>query len=365
MIHFGGNDYLDLARHPRVVEAAVRALREWGASSCASRVSVGTLPVHQELEARLARFLGFEEAVALSSGYLAALAAFNPFHGAEVLLDGGAHPSLQNGALASGASIRPFAHFDAVDLERRLEEWKSGGRGSQGVPAAERPLAAVEGVDGFGGVVAPLDRLYPASAGAGLTLLVDDAHGAGVLGARGRGTAELFDLPRENLVIIGSLGKAFGSSGGFVAGSRSLMERVRGGAAYRGSTALAPGAAAAALAALELVEEEPWRRERALALGRKLRLGMERQGLPVAGRPARRNGDQVDFPVVALNFPGPEEAAAVAAGLLERRIKVAHFAYASSGSASRLRIPLSARHQEGDIDALLMALEETRGSAGI
>ncbi len=363
MIHFGGNDYLDLARHRRVVEAAIRAIREWGASSCASRVSVGTLPVHQELEDRLARFLEFEDAVVLSSGYLAALAAFNPFPQAAVLLDAGAHPSLKNGAQASAAAVRPFAHFDAEDLHRRLEEWKSERSENRAAPAEEKILAAVDGVDGFGGVVAPLDRFYRASAGAGLILIVDDAHGAGVLGARGRGTAELYDLPRENLMIIGSLGKALGSSGGFVAGSRGLMERVRGGAAYMGSTALAPGAAAAALAALELAEEEPWRRERLLALGRKLRQGMERLGLPIAGPPARRNGEGADFPVVTLNLQNPEAAVAIAAGLLERRIQVAHFAYASSGSSARLRIPLSARHQEPDIDALLEALEELRGSA--
>ncbi len=349
VVRFGGNDYLDLAHDPRVIEAAQDALLKYGASTCASRVSVGSIELHGRLEEQLASFLGFPAVSVLSGGYLAVLAAFDALSGGATRpllahLDAAAHPSLLAGARASGAEVRTYR--SPSDLERLAL-----------ADEGDAPFACVatEGVDGFSGRVLPLDEIVGRARAARLPTIIDDAHGIGVLGPCGRGTCAAFGLDGGDgdLLVIGSLGKALASSGGFVAGSSERIEALRSGPSYRASTAIAPPAMAAASMALEILELEPARRTRVADLAGTLKRGLEAMDAPVA----RGTLDAFSraFPVATLHFAGSGPAAVTAAELRERGFDVAYFAYASSASSAMLRVPLSARHSVEDVERLLDA----------
>ncbi len=339
-ITFGGNDYLDLARHPKVLEASIEALSREGLSSCASRVSVGTTSDHVELETQLAEFLEVEEVVVLSSGYLAVLAAFDAIDLAEVesptgYLHSDAHPSLLKGVKARGLQADPFT--------------------SNTIPKSQQNTAffASDACDGFNGVVRPIQEFTFSSPLSATPLIVDDCHGIGVFGPKGRGTLAHFGFGDEKIIQIGSFGKAFGSAGGFVAGSHNKISQIRSGPNYQGSTALSPVLASGALAALRILEEEPERAEQLIQKGIKLESTLIEEGLPVISPEA----NECSFPaVITLSLPNPEIAQALASDLQSREIDIAHFTYASSASSSKLRIPLSSRHTEDDLERLLEGL---------
>lgn len=350
LIHFGGNDYLDLSRHPEVVQASCDAVREFGASTCASRVSVGTLEIHRQLEGELADFLGLDDAVVLSSGYVAALAAFHggrpsalPPH--TVVLDDTTHPSVVAGARASGASVRSYPRRALAELERLLGEVLESGEA----------VLASDGVDGFRGELLPLKEIGALADQYDLSLIVDDAHGVGILGPDGRGSWASQYMNRENLIVVGSLAKAFGSSGGFVAGDRSVIDAVRAGPVYTGSTALPPVGVAPARAALVVMRREPRRRERLLALARRLRHEIRELGLSTMGEDVEESA----VPVITLSLDSPAAAMALVEKLARLGIHIAHFTYTSGATASMVRIPLSARHREGDVERLMDALKQT------
>lgn len=349
MLEFGGNDYLDLTRDPRVIAAVGQALEVGGVSSCASRVSVGTVPVHRELEEHLTSFLGVEDVAVLSSGYLAVLAALDALPpasspGPPGWLHPHSHPAL-------GAAARASGRATTSELP---------------VPDSSTPhslaFLASDACDGFSGRLFPLDELLEEARRRGAPLVIDDAHGVGVLGEGGRGTLSHFGLADPGIVLAGSLGKALGSAGGFVAGSREAIERLRSGSTYTGSTALSPLLARGALTALEILVAEPGRATRLVEGGRWLEAELVREGLPVVG------GDEpaLSFPaVITLDLGDPQRAANLAGELEQHGIRVAHFTYAASASSARLRIPLSSRHSREDLERLLEALLEVTAARAI
>jgi 8-amino-7-oxononanoate synthase len=341
---FAGSNYLDLAHHPEVVEAAARAAAEHGCAAGGSRLISGNLALHEALEAELADFLGVPASLAFNTGYMANVGVIPALAGADdvVLSDALAHASIIDGCRLSKARVRVLPHADLDALEAALRELAAPGR---------RVLVAADGVYSMDGDVAPLAELVPLVQRWGAWLLLDDAHGTGCLGRLGRGTPELCGVREGIDVWMGTLGKALGSFGAFVAGSARLRELlVNVARSFIFSCALPPPQLAAARAALALVRREPWRRERLAANAARLRARLARHGISSAP-----SATQV-IPVVV-----GESAAAmrVCEGLLERGFYAQGIRYPSvpEGSA-RLRVTPMATHREEELDALADAIAE-------
>jgi glycine C-acetyltransferase len=273
---FAGSNYLDLAHHPAVVEASAEAARRFGCAAGGSRLISGNLEIHEALEAELARFLGTEAALVFGTGYMANVGAIPALvgRGDVVVSDSLSHASIIDGCRLSRADVRTFPHGDLARLEEVLREVASPSR---------QVLVVVDGVYSMDGDVAPLGELVPLAKRWGATVLVDDAHGTGTLGETGRGAAELSGVSGEVDIVLGTLGKSIGSFGAFVAGSHSLRELlVNRARSFIFSCALAPPQVAAAHAAVEVLQLEPWRRERLAANAQRLREGLSRRGISTA-----------------------------------------------------------------------------------
>ena len=253
MVNFSSNDYLGLASHPALAVAATRGAQEYGTGSGASALVTGYREPHAALESELAEFLQREAVLLCASGYHANLAALTSLagRGDVIVQDRLCHASLIDGARLSGAELRRYPHCDVEGLERQLE------RGSRG-----HALVVTDGVFSMDGDTAPLASIAQTCRRHAAWLLVDDAHGIGVAGPGGRGSVAAAKLdPDEAPVLIGTLGKAFGCAGAFIAGSQALVEQiVNAGRSYLFTTALSPALAEAARQALALIREDEWRR---------------------------------------------------------------------------------------------------------
>jgi 8-amino-7-oxononanoate synthase len=253
-LNFATCDYLGLSQHPAVVEAAKSALGEYGTCVSASRMVAGELPLHQVLEAELAEFCGAEAALAFVSGHAANVSTISTVMGEDglIVLDEFVHNSVVVGARLSRATCLTFRHNNLDALERTLRESRAGHRNA---------LVIVEGCYSTEGDIPDLHRLIEIKERYGAWLMVDDAHALGVLGATGRGVAERFGIdPAKIDILMGTLSKTLASCGGFIAGQKSLIEVLRYTApGFVFSVGLAPAMAAAALASLRVMREEPER----------------------------------------------------------------------------------------------------------
>jgi len=338
LVNLSSNDYLDLAGDPRLAIAAAEAARDWGAGAGASRLVTGGTDLHRELERELAGWKGCEDAVVFSSGYLANLGTIAALvgRGDTVVSDALNHASIIDACRLSRAEVRVFAHGDAESLDRALSD------------APGRRLVVTDGVFSMDGDAAPLPLLAPVAEAHGAMLMVDDAHGCGVIGPDGRGTAAAQGAGAHVDIQLGTLSKAFGSAGGYVAGSTELCEWLRNSArAFVFDTAPPPPVVSAALAGVRIAREEPQRRERAVALAQRL-AGALRLPSPAAAI----------VPVV-LGSPGDALAAQAAleeAGLLVTAIRPPTV----PEGTSRLRFALTAAHTDADVDLAATVLT-TRG----
>jgi 8-amino-7-oxononanoate synthase len=272
MVMMSSNEYLALSRHPKVIAAAKHALDEWGTSPCGSRLANGSRRHHLELEETLASFLGQEACHVLSAGYLACLSSLSSLaqRGDAVIVDPGVHASIWDGALLSGAKIERFNHEDMASLEKLLES----------LDARQAKAIVVDGIYSMEGHIASLPQICELAEKHGATLVVDDAHGLGILGREGRGVCDHLGVTNRVDLIAGSFSKSLASTGGFVAGSRALIEYLRSSSRQIiFSAALSAPAAAAALAALEVARAEPEHRERLWANYHHLRGILESIGL--------------------------------------------------------------------------------------
>jgi 8-amino-7-oxononanoate synthase len=341
LLSFSGNDYLGLARHPDVVAAFAAAARRVGVGSGASHLVTGHHCEHHALEEALAAYTGRERAVLFSTGYMANLAVGTTLasRGDLVLADRLNHASLLDAGRLSGARFERFVHGDAAAAERLLAERTEG-----------NALVLTDGVFSMDGDVAPLAALASACRRQRAWLAVDDAHGLGVLGSTGRGSLEQAGATSEDVpVLIGTLGKAFGTFGAFVAGSAALVELlVQRARTYIFTTALPPAVAAAARTAVALAAAEPWRRERLREHVARFRAGCSSLGLPLG---------ESATPIQPLVLGSNEAALLASARLLERGILAAAIRPPSvpEGTA-RLRITFSAAHAATDVERLLEAL---------
>lgn len=338
---FSSNDYLGLARHPALAQAMAACASITGAGSAASHLVSGHGREHQQLEEELADFTRRERALLFTSGYAANLAVMTSLagRGERAVLDRLCHASLIDGARLSGATLKRYAHADAVAAAQML-----------GAGAEDAALLATDGVFSMDGDLAPLPQLATAARAAQAWLVVDDAHGLGVLGAGGGGTLEHFGLGASAApVLVGTLGKAFGSFGAFVAGDQALVEfLIQKARSYIYTTALPQPVAAATRAALALVRSEGWRRERVAELSTRFRSRALAAGIPLMP-------SATPIQPVLLG----SAAAAVAA---QARLQAAGFLVIAirpptvpAGSA-RLRVSLSAAHAEAQVDALVEQL---------
>ena len=351
LVNFCGNDYLGLARDPRLAAAAARAAEHWGAGSGASHLVSGHLREHAALEEALAAFLGRERALLFSTGYMANLAAIGALagHGDRVLLDRLSHASLIDAAVLSRARFRRYRHADASALRALLQdaEHRSGGR----------TLVATDGLFSMDGDMAPLPELAAHARAHGAWLLVDDAHGIGVLGAHGRGSLEALALAPEAVpVLVGTLGKALGSFGAFIAGSAELIDYlVQRARSYIYTTALPAAVAGAARTALAIAIEEPWRRERVHALSARFRAGALEARIPLAPSTS---------PIQPVMLGSARAALAASEQLYAAGLWVAAIRPPTvPRDAARLRVTLSAAHTEEQVDRLVEVLHESLQAA--
>ena len=356
LVNFCSNDYLGLSNHPEVTRGFVGAANAHGVGSGASHMVTGHGIEHEALEEELAAFTGREKALVFSTGYMANLGVIGALadQNSLIVADKLNHASLIDGCRLSGAEFRRYAHADSTRAAEQI---------SKAVPGAETRLLVTDGVFSMDGDLAPLPELARAAADAKAWLVVDDAHGLGVVGRTGRGCCEHFGLSaREVPALIGTFGKAFGTFGAFVAGDADLIEfLIQKSRTYIYTTALPPAVAAATRAALRVIDKEPWRREKVLALAERFRAGLaERQigaqpelRLLVPGTPS--HGSAI-HPIVV----GDEaRALAVSAALEKRGFLVAAIRPPTvPAGTSRLRVTLSAAHEEAQVDALIDALSD-------
>lgn len=341
LLGFCSNDYLGLAADPRLSEALCTGARRYGTGSGAAHLVSGHSNAHHALEEELAAFTGRERALLFSTGYMANLGVIATLtgRGDSVFEDRLDHASLIDGALLSQARLRRYPHADVQALQTQLAASPTG-----------RRLVASDGVFSMDGDVAPLQGLADACAADGAWLLVDDAHGLGVMGEGGRGSVQAAGLDQRQVpILMGTLGKAFGTAGAFVAGSEALIETlIQQARPYVYTTATPPAVAEATRASLQIVESEQWRRDRLNALVARFRHEAVGLGLQLMDSPTPIQPIVAGSSARALAWSEALEAA----GILVTAIRPPTV---PAGSA-RLRITFSARHSDAQLDRLLDAL---------
>lgn len=342
VILLSSNNYLGLATHRAVVEAAVAATRQYGAGSGASRLVCGSLPPHEELETALARFKGTEASLTFAAGYLANISVIPTLigKGGLILADRLCHASLIDGCRLSGATFRVYHHRDMNHLERLLA------RRSSATPI----LIVTDGLFSMDGDIAPMRDIALLAERYDASVFVDDAHGTGILGRTGRGTLEHCDVESRIPYHMGTLSKALGSAGAYLAGSAAftayLVNTCR---AFTYTTAPPPSSAAAATAAIHVIEQEPERRARLWHNREHLAQGLGRLGFQLTAS---------ESPILPILIGDPDRAMSLAEALLS------HGVYAPAirpptvpPATSRIRFTITADHTAEHIEEALTALE--------
>jgi 8-amino-7-oxononanoate synthase len=342
LINFCSNDYLGLASHPEINQALKKAVDQYGIGSGASHLISGHSTAHQQLEEQLADFTGRPRALLYSTGYMANMGTINALVGRHdlVLQDQLNHASLLDGGHLSRAISQRYKHSDLDNLQQRLEQ-----------SSAARKLIVTDGVFSMDGDLASLAQLSDIAAAHNGWLMVDDAHGFGVLGKQGGGLVEELNLSCEQVpVLVGTLGKSFGTFGAFVAGSEALIESlIQFSRSYIYTTAMPPAIAAATLTSLKIVREETWRREKLASLISQFRRGAEQIGLQLM--------DSLT-PIQPVVINDDQKVMQISAELREQGFLVGAIRPPTVPVGSgRLRITFSADHSEQQVDQLLNALD--------
>jgi len=344
-LSFCSNDYLGLATHPELIHAMGECVSGWGVGAGASHLLGGHSGPHEELEQALANFMGAEKALLFSTGYMANLAVLTSLAGRGDVIhqDKLNHASLIDGALLSRASLQRYPHLDMNALARQLK-----------ADNGARQIIASDGVFSMDGDLAPLTEMLELGRQNEALCYIDDAHGFAVLGEQGRGLVDYIETRSKDysdgyLLSMCTLGKALGCFGAFVAGSEEMIETlIQQGRSYIYTTALPPAVAAASYAALEVMMMEGWRREKLGTLVEYFKTACRQRSIPLLASTT---------PIQPVIIGDNDRALAVAETLKQQGLLV--FAIRSptvAAGSERLRITLSASHEEGDIDVLLDAL---------
>ena len=340
---FCSNDYLGLSHHPDVIKAMHDGINEFGVGSGAAHLINGHSSAHHALEEELAEFVQRPRALLFSTGYMANLGVVSALlqRGDRVFEDRLNHASLIDAGLLSGARFIRYAHNDTQDLEKKSSEDIAGDS-----------LVATDGVFSMDGDLAPLPELARLCKDRDAWLMVDDAHGLGVLGQHGAGSIEHFGLSQIDVpVLMGTLGKAFGTFGAFVAGSEELIETLINQArSYIYTTASPPAVAAATRVSLKLVQQESWRREKLQSLVAQFRTGAESLGLELLDSPT---------PIQAVMIGDSQRAVDCSEALWKEGIYIPAIRPPTvTAGTARLRVSFSADHEPAHVVQLLNSLEK-------
>src|ERR1051326_633231 len=348
VLNFSSNDYLGLANHPALKAAAMGAIEKWGAGAGASRLICGSLGPHHELEESLVSFKGTEAALTFATGYAAAMGTICSLIGKEdvILIDKLVHACLVDAAKLSGAKLRVLAHNDLNDLEEILKWANSKSRVTH---HASRTLIVTESIFSMDGDQAPLREIVALKEKYGAWLMVDEAHAPGLYGAKRRGLAEELGVGGQIEIQMGTLGKALGASGGYICGSRKLVDYlVNRARTFIFSTAPAPAAAAAAAAGIHCVQSPEGG-----ALGNRLWERISEVKLKLKNGNRRRAAA-----IIPLLVGAEAKAMEIAASLFEQNIFIPAVRYPSvARGEARLRLTLSAAHSSEHVEKLAMALK--------
>lgn len=342
-LNFSSNDYLGLANHPELINAFKQAANNYGVGSGSAHLICGHHQAHHQLEEELADFVGRDRALIFSNGYMANLGLISTLIGAgdAVFEDRLNHASLLDGGLMASARFHRYRHLDTDNLATLLMR-----------SHAEKKMIVTDGVFSMDGDIAEMDDLAVIAKNHDALLMVDDAHGLGVIGDKGGGVLDEFGLTQDQVpVLMATLGKGFGTYGAFVAGSESLIEfliqKVR---TYIYTTALPPALAEASRTSLKLIIEESWRREKLKVLSSRLCFGIRQLGLELI-----ESRSAIHAVIIGEN----QRTSEISANLLKMGVFVTAIRPPTvpKGKA-RLRITLSAMHEERHVDRLLEALEK-------
>lgn len=350
VLNFCGNNYLGLANHPALKKAAREAIDVWGVGAGAVRYIAGTLDLHLELEHRLARFKGAEAALYVQTGLVANLSAIAGLVGKDdvVFSDRLNHASIVDGARLSGATTIIYEHCDMDDLQLKIDQHLDG---------YSRGLVVSDGVFSMDGDIAPVDKLYEIATTRGLLLMIDDAHGDGVLGG-GRGTSHHFGLQGKIDVEVGTLSKAFGVIGGVIAGKKLAVDFINAnGRAHQYSTATTPADTAACLAAVDLLEQSSELVDTLWRNTAYFKEALTRLGFDIS---------HSQTPIVPIVLGKVDLAKRFASRLFEEGVfvKAQTYPLVPKGSA-RIRVMNSAAHSIEDLDRALAAFERVGRELGV
>ncbi|MEH2072553.1 MAG: 8-amino-7-oxononanoate synthase [Nostoc sp.] len=350
VINFASNDYLGLAGDERLMAAAIAAIEEFGTGSTGSRLLSGHRELHKELEKAIAFIKQTEDALVFSSGYLANLGVITALVGKRdlILSDQYNHSSLKNGAILSGAAVIEYLHCDVTALKIQLSQQRQNYR---------RCLILTDSVFSMDGDLCPMPALLDLADEFDCMLLVDEAHATGVLGKTGAGCVEYFGCTGKPLIQIGTLSKALGSLGGYVAGSSTLIDFLQNRApSWIYTTGLSPADTAAALAAIKIVQQEPQRRAQLWENVRYLKTLLEQ--LPnLKLLPS-------ESPILCFQLPNTTDALQIGKHLKDAGI----FAPAirpPTVPTSRIRISVMATHKVAHIEKLVAVLKQGNGEWGV
>ncbi len=349
MIMVGSNNYLGLTNHPKVKDAAIEAVKKYGSGCAGSRFLNGTLDIHVKLEEKLARFIRKEAALVFSTGFQVNLGVISALVGKDdvIIIDKMDHASIIDGCRLSYGEVKKFRHNDMADLERVLQQNAERGK-----------LIIVDGVFSMEGDIVNLPKVVELAKAYGARLMVDDAHGIGVLGKTGRGTAEHFGLEDEVDIIMGTYSKSLASIGGFIAGSEKVVHYIKHFArALIFSASPPPASVAAVSVALDIIDNEPERIERLWKNTRKMLQGFKDLGFKVGPS---------ETPIIPVIVGDNETAFKMTLMLQEEGIfaNVAVSPAVPEGKAL-IRTSYMATHTEEQLDKVLAAFEKTGRALGL
>lgn len=350
VINLSSNNYLGLANHPRLREAAKDAVERYGAGSASVRTIAGTMSLHTELERRLAAFKRTEAALVYQSGFTANSGTVSALLGREdvIISDELNHASIIDGARLSRATIKVYPHKDVAAMKQLLEESKG----------ARRILVITDGVFSMDGDIAPLPDIVEVAKQYNAIVMVDDAHASGVLGENGRGTVDHFGLHGQVDIQIGTLSKAIGVLGGYVAGSRVLIEYlIQRARPFLFSTSHPPAVTAACLAALDLLESDPSLVQRLWDNARYFRDGLAGLGFDVSGS---------ETPIIPVIVGEGRKAMELSDRLFEEGVFAQGIAYPTvPRGKARVRTIVTAAHTRDDLDQALEAFAKVGRELGV
>ncbi|EEL81519.1 2-amino-3-ketobutyrate coenzyme A ligase [Bacillus cereus AH1271] len=339
----GSNDYLGLSNDPRLIEAAVEAATRYGTSSSGSRLLNGTLSIHEELESRLAKFLKRDRALVFSTGFQTNLGAIAPLLGRNdyAIIDRTVHASIVDGIRLGYGKMKRFRHNDMEDLERQLKS----------CPENAGKLIIVDGVFSMEGDLAKLKEIVQLKKKYGARLLVDDAHGIGVLGENGRGTCEHFGVESDIDLITGTFSKSFGSLGGFVVGDADIIDFIQhNGRSMIFSASMTPSSVAATIKAVDIMETEPERRERLMQITNKVCSELTRLGFDIG---------ETETPIIPIIIRDTEKAFSYWRGLMQNGLFTNPvISPAVPEGTELLRTSFMATHTDDQVDEILNIFEK-------